>query len=261
MAPVKFGRRPAYHDVRVPRLSSLNATLPPPPLNANWYADIEAWPMLANDQVGNCVEAAILHLIQQQSRYAPPYLGLAASDAEAIGFYSAVTGYVPGNEATDQGSYVMGPNGAMQYWLNHGVAIGGVVNKCAAYLALNPADETQWMQAINVFGGVLAGISLPQNVVARPDVPFVWSDPTGAIAGGHEILLVGYETTPHGRVYDLISWGGYYRATAAFLRACLDEAVCVYDRISLDARGLNAAGIDEASLLADMTALKAEGIG
>ena len=261
MADVKFGRRPAYHDVRVPRFASVGQALPAPPLNANWYADIESWPVLANDRVGDCVEAAVLHLIQQQSRYAPPYLGLQASDAEAIALYSAVAGYVPGDDATDQGSYVLGPNGVMQYWTNTGVTIGGVLNKCAAYLAVNPADETQWMQAINVFGGLLAGISLPQTVVAHAEVPFVWSDPTGPVAGGHEILLVGYETTPHGRVYDLISWGQHYRATSAFLRACLDEAVCVYDRISLDARGLNAAGIDEVTLLADMTALKSEGIG
>jgi hypothetical protein len=102
---------------------------------------------------------------------------------------------------------------------------------------------------------MLAGISLPAVIMEADEVPYLWHDYSGPVAGGHEIWINGYETLNMGVVYDLISWGGRYRATEDFLMHCLDEAVVVVDEVELNARGVNAAGLNKAQLTADMALL------
>lgn len=255
---VKLGKRPARHDPRVPHFSKHSAALPAPPTNSNWFADVGSWQMLANDQVGDCVCAAILHLILQQESYTlAPTKPVLPTDAEAIALYSAVTGYVPGNPATDQGTYMLGAGGAMSYWSTHGVTCGGTLNKPLAFLQVGNA--TEYKQAISLFSNLLIGIRLPQAIVAADEVPEVWCDFSGPIAGGHEIILVGYETLPSGVYYDLVSWGQLYRCTEEFLLGTVDEAVTVLNPAFMNAQGLNPAGINLAALQADMAALQSEG--
>lgn len=254
---VRLGKKPAVLDKRVPRLSKLAAGLPPPPMWANWYADVEDWCMLANDQVGNCVDAAAMHMILQMMSYtmAPAKPQLPTS-AEAIAVYSANTGYIPGNASTDQGSFVLGPNGLMQYWLTHGIVCGGVLNKPTAFLQITQPNPEEWQQAIALFGSLMVGIRLPESIVAGDTVPDVWVDPTGPVAGGHELLLAGYLKTPSGTIYLAVSWGAVYRLTEEFLIAVIDEAVCVIDPAFFGVTGLDPAGLDMAALTADMDAMR-----
>ena len=79
-----------------------------------------------------------------------------------------------------------------------------------------------------------------------------------AIAGGHEVLLVGYQPSPDGNLYDLISWGAHYRATERFLFSRLDEAVAVVNSAFLDAEGHDPVGLHLPELLADMALLREE---
>jgi hypothetical protein len=255
---VCLGKKPAVKDMRVPRLSKLAAGLPPPPPSSNWYADVEAWQMLSNDQVGDCVDAAAMHIILQQMTYTmAPSKPLLPTDAEAIAVYSANTGYDPTNPSSDQGSYVLGPNGLMQYWLTHGITCGGILNKPTAFLQITrPNAVVEWQQAISLFGSLMIGMRLPDSIVSGDTVPYVWADPTGPIAGGHEILLVGYRPTSLGTVYDLVSWGQLYRATEDFLLNTVDEAVCVIDPAFFGVTGLDPAGLDMAALTADMELLR-----
>lgn len=234
------------------------AALPPPPASSNWSAEVGSWGMLANNQVGNCVWAAILHMILQQASYAQaPAKPRPPTAAEAISVYSAATGYVPGRPATDLGTYMMGKGGAAEFWTNTGVKCGGVLNKPQAILQVSTKDTTEWRQAIHIFGSMLVGIALPQSIENAEEPPFVWSDPSGPSAGGHEIIVTGYLTVANGVLYEIVSWGQVFRVTEAFLLATIDEALCVYDRVSLDARGVSPAGLSEAVLLADMDSLRA----
>jgi hypothetical protein len=100
------------------------------------------------------------------------------------------------------------------------------------------------------------GIRLPMAIAEAEVLPFVWEQASGPVAGGHEILLVGYQEVAGEMLYDLVSWGALYRATGDFLQAVTDEAVCVYDRAGLNARGVNASGLDENALLAYMSRLR-----
>lgn len=262
---LRFGKREARHDHRVPRLSKHAPGLPAPPLQSNWYADIGAWEMLGNDLVGDCVEAAILHQILQITSYVSPGLAPLPTQAEALAFYSAATGYDPtktdadGNNPTDQGSYVLGPGGVLDYWLKTGVVCGGVLNKPSAFMQITRPNPIEWMQAINTFGSVLLGIQLPEAIVSGDTVPDVWSTSSGPVAGGHEIIAVGYDSTVPTEVrFNIISWGARYAATEDFLLAVVDEAVTVFDTAFLNKLGINPAGVDQRTLLADMAALQNE---
>ena len=222
------------------------------PAASNWYADIATWQDLGNFDVGNCVVAAAMHQIMQGSAYAHPEHGVTGTTQEAIASYSAIGGYISGQPLTDQGLYVLGQGGLIEYWQRQGLMCGGLVNKPAAFIRLAVHDTTPWKQAIHYFGGVMVGLQLPKNVVATAETPFIWDDPSGPVVGGHEVYLCGYQTVADETLFDLISWGERYRATETFLLGILDEAVCVYDKVSLDARGVDPAGIDDAALMALM---------
>jgi len=213
--------------------------------------------MLANDRAGCCVQAMILHSIMQQDAYLHSGAGLIATDEEALALYSAMTGYSPDDSNTDNGTFVMGPKGAMQYWHDHGVMAGGRLNKLTACATIDPRNMLHLRQSVDVFGGVGIGIDFPVQLLSHPVVPFVWDDISGP-REGHEVLVVGYETIGSLVMYDVVSWGEIFRIPEGALLMILEEAVGIYDRASLDARGVNAAGMSEAVLLADMAALRAQ---
>jgi hypothetical protein len=256
---LRLGRKPAVADDRVPYLHSLRgaAGLPPAPAWANWYAGVGAWRMLGNDSVGDCVLAAIAHATMQFTAYTGEGTERDPTEAEVIAAYSEVTGYDPPDPATDQGTVLLGPGGAMQYWHTKGFAFAGARNKVAAYMQLHPTPGAAWQQAIHFFGGLLLGINLPEAIVAGETVPYLWNNATGPVAGGHEIWLCGYQQVEGETYYDLVSWGQRCRAPAAFLAAVTDEAVCVYDADSISARGLNGDDFEPSQLYAAMAALRA----
>ena len=257
---LKLGRRPAVLDVRVPFLRDVTTIkqLPPAPAWANWYAGEPSWPMLGNDSVSDCLQAAIGHAVQQFRTYTRDAEFPMPTDAEAVAFYSASTGYNPADPTTDQGSYVMGPNGVMQYWATKGAMFGGTLSKVQAYVQVHKTTNAeQWRQAIHYFGGLLVGISLPQSILAADTVPYVWEDASGPIAGGHEIWVCGYQQVAGQWYFDFISWGARYRATQAFLDAVTDEAVAVYDTESINGRGLNPDDFTPTQLFAAMRSIRA----
>lgn len=253
---IKLGKREARHDRRVPRLSQHAAGLPPPPASSNWWATVGDWQMLANDQIGDCVPAAMMHLIYQQSSYTNPGLAPVPTEAETVAFYSAVTGFMWGNAATDQGSFVLGADGAMSKWFQDGIVCGGVLNKVTSFLQITQPNPQEWQQAVSMFSNLLVGIQLPKGIVDGDSVPECWRDFSGPVAGGHEVLVCGYQTLNSGVYYDVISWGEHFVVTENFLQHTLDEAVTVLNPAFINAQGLNPVGIDHAMLLAQMEAMR-----
>lgn len=246
----KLGKRPAVKDPRVKRLSFVAPNLPEPPTDVNWYAAVENWNMLANDQVGNCVEAGTLHAIQQFSTYAGN--PLTPSAEEALDFYSKATGYNPNDPTSDQGSYVLGPGGTMQYWHDTGIMCGGLINKVEAFLQITQKNPREWRQGVHLFGGLLTGMMIPESLMAGDEVPHLWQDFSGPTAGGHEVWINGYETLNSGRVYDLVSWGQMYRATEEFLIHCVDEMVVIIDMVEFNKQGLTGGGLSVADLMSGL---------
>jgi hypothetical protein len=254
---VKLGRRPAVEDRRVPFLRDLSAAraLPPPPASVNWYAGIGSWGMLGNDTAGDCVEAMAGHATLQFTTYADrPRIPTAT---EAIQLYSDITGYVPGDDASDQGTAVMGPGGLMEHWASKGVVFGGARSYARGCVQLHLDGSGYLQQAAHYFGGIALGINLPADIVSGDSIPYLWSDPSGPIAGGHEVWVDGYLTENRMLYWDFVTWGRRCRMTDTFLHAVAQEAVAVYDPDSLNARGLNGDDFDAAELLAAMAELRA----
>lgn len=258
--PYRTGKKPHVVDDRIPRMSTFfhHQPLPPAPAKSDWYSKVTNWGMLGNDTWGDCVEAAVLHWIMQMSAWVDP-TPLVATTNEAEKFYE-FTGFDPLRQETDQGTYVLGNDGAMQWWMNRGVTCGGELNKATGFLQMKRKVPSEWQQGIYNFGGMLTGIQLPANILGGDRVPEVWSQVNPEIDGGHEILINGYEDSPSmGKLYNLISWGEMYLATEAFLMQVVDETVVVIDPIEVDARGVNVQGLNMDQLAANMDLLRRAG--
>ena len=100
---VKLGRKAVVHDPRTIRFAKYlkPEKLPKPPSSYNSGAKVQRWGMLANDKLGDCTCAGILHMImlwRSSDGPAPMFY-----DNQAIDLYIKLCGYQPGKPETDQG--------------------------------------------------------------------------------------------------------------------------------------------------------------
>jgi hypothetical protein len=172
-----------------------------------------AWGMLDNDQIGDGTIAAIGHAVALWRSYAPPMTFM--TDAEAITAYSAVSGYVPGNAATDKGVLL---KSALDYWMNPGIVAGGKLDKLGGFTPLDWKDHQAVTDAVEKDGCVICGVILriAQAINQEP----VWQTIDSPIAGGHCVLIV--KITDQGPV--CVTWGQLVQITWDWWDACTDEA-------------------------------------
>jgi hypothetical protein len=154
-----------------------------------------------NDQLGDCVIAGIAHVVGtlRGNSGAAPFL---YSNDEIVALYSAIGGYVPGDASTDQGC---NEQTALNYWQNNG-APAGSTHRIVGWIAVNPADPTEFRTALWLFENLYFGMELPDPWInpAPASSNFVWdvagpADPNN----GHCVVGVGY--TPQGVIID--TWG------------------------------------------------------
>jgi hypothetical protein len=213
---MRLGLIPSGETPSVPHFDRLMALAPAPepPDVVDWTDGIDGWPMLANDQFGDCTIAGVLHYAQAASRWrdgAP----IQPTDADAEAGYRAV-----GWDGTGEG------NGArlvdvMTHWRDVGFACAGGVDRIDGFVRLGvPALKT----ALWLAGPLLLGVALP--VAAQ--VQDVWPTPgalTGPNApdswGGHCVMLAGLDGQARAK---LVTWGGVKIATSGWLAAYFAEA-------------------------------------
>lgn len=258
---VKLGKRHVRSDKRTLRLSDYLHTevLAAPPAVCDWTVKAPSWPMLANDQLGDCTCAGAGHMVEcWTGNVGSPFM---PTDAEAIAMYQAVGGYVPGNPATDNGADEIT---VLNYWRQTGFAN----HKIDAYVSVNPQNATEVRQAINLFGGVYIGLAMPSawqgqmtwdapssGVLARAYRALVGDNQwTPGSWGGHAVPLLRYDSDG----YTPITWGSSsYTLTDSGLATYCDEAYAAVSKDFIAANGLDPQGFNLAQLMADLQEVSA----
>ena len=216
---IKFGRRRPVAVGPTFRLANyLRASLPAPPASCDYSpAAVRALAqMYGNDALGDCVIAGGYHIVGvETSNAGNAYI---ATEKQIEKDYGAIGGYVPGDPSTDQGCDEVT---AMNYWQEHGFADG---TRPLGWLALDPSDVTEVMQALHLFENCMFGVELPDGWVNPfPSASgFTWDvagspDPDN----GHCYIGCGYDA----RGIKISTWGMLGTTTwAAVKQYCAAKA-------------------------------------
>lgn len=215
---MKLGKAPARHDARTLRMARYLTTLVSPPAAIDYTKLVSAWPMMLNDKLGDCTCACAGHFIQEWTTLTQkPFVPV---DAAVEAMYSAITGYQPGNPATDNGAVVLD---VLNYWRQIGLA----GHRIMAYAAVNPGHLLEVQASIYLFGGMYLGVQLPASAQDQD----VWTVPDGGPVrggevgswGGHAVPVMAYDTEG----LTCITWGATKRMSWAFFQTYCDEAYAV----------------------------------
>ncbi len=196
MCIFKLGRkRPSLAARRLQLADYLSPDLPVPSAVEHWAKRSPGLPSLeniyGNNTLGDCVEAAAGHMIGLWRGNAGNSLPAPTAE-QVIQFYSATSGYVPGDPATDQGSDEIT---VLNYWVAQGFFPDGS-SKIAGWANVNAGNELMMKQCIYLFETGMAALELPDAYINPfPSANgFVW-DVAGAPnpANGHAVMAVGYD--------------------------------------------------------------------
>lgn len=215
-AMVKLGRRPARLDRRNLRLAHyLAADIPTPPDTVDYGASIKDWGMLANDQLGDCTCAGILHMIMLWN--AENGVHLQFRDGDAIKLYEQLCGYDPRDPNTDQGGIELDILKSWRKMPIYGTSLLGFAS----------VDPTNWKEvrlAHWLAGSLYMGLSLP--VSAQNETIWSHTSDTPGGWGGHCTISNGYGKLGGFNCSDYLSavtWGTKQRMTPRWLAKYCDE--------------------------------------
>jgi hypothetical protein len=253
----KFGRRAPI--VRGPRLKLGNYllnSLPNPPTTCDYMTPAKAAiaQMYDNDSLGDCVIAGMAHGI---GIWTASGLGTPAilTNDQIIAAYGAIGGYVPGDEATDNGC---DEQTALNYWQTKGFAPGAPdPYQILAWAAVDPSNPNEYRAAIWLFEYLMYGVALPDAWVnPMPSASgFTW-DVAGAPdpENGHCFVSGAYDAS----TLQIATWAMEGRITDAATEyyAAPEQGGELYCALSADSiirasqRAPNGFAID--ALLADI---------
>jgi hypothetical protein len=147
----------------------------------------------------------------------------------------------------------------LKYWRKTGIG----KDKITAFAALEPKNNVQAEDAINLFGNAYIGLALP-NFAVPPDTNFLdipWVVPAGGPTGsnaapnpqnGHCIPAVGYDQ----RQLYVVTWGALKTMSWQFYDAYADEALAVLSNDWISQKvGTSPSGFDLAALEQDLQAV------
>jgi hypothetical protein len=148
----KMGRkRPIARGPRLSLKNYLTRALATPPAAVDYTkaASAELAQVLMNDQLGCCTASGAFHIDGV-------LLGNAGSpltwiDEQIVAFYSATTGYIPGDPSTDQGG---NEQDVLNYWQSKGLLANGD-HKIKGWLAVNGNDVEECKTAVYLFENLL----------------------------------------------------------------------------------------------------------
>lgn len=253
---LKLGKHPAVKDERDFKFSSFVdfAVIPKTPKTFGHERYI-SFPMCGNgpdesvapgfEGAGDCVFAGACHETEIWLKESGAVTNVAPmfSGKTAIHDYSAVTGYVVGNDASDQGTNV---RDALKYRSTTGILdVHGAHHKIAGYLALDPGNVDHLYAAMYLFGVVGIGIDFPQSAMDQFNAGKTWTYVASSPSdGGHYIPLVAKRN-----VLKCVTWGKVQGMTLGFYQHKCDEAYVILSKESINsATKKSPEGIDIAGL-------------
>lgn len=252
---MKFGKKPPKVHPSTLRLSKylpkvipsddFGVTLPAAPAKTFWEYRVpeSQWQDFGNTTIGDCTVAAISHMLMNETAHT----GLMVIPAirDVLGFYSAVSGYIPGNDATDNGAAITDVLALQQ-----STGISG--HKIVAWAAIDPTNIAAVKQGIFIFGSVDIGFNVPQYAMEQVQAMMDWTVMQGNsnIVGGHSVPLFGYGSLGA----TCVTWGKLQRMSWDFFKAYCDEAYVAISEDWLKA-GRSPSGFNMDALRADIAAL------
>lgn len=242
---MKLGRKAIKTDSRTLALGKyLTPSLPAPPPTADWTKGITSWGMMLNNTLGDCTIAGVAHAVQVWT--ANNGKMTTVPDPTVESYYEKWDGYNPANPSTDNGGVELD---VLNDWKQQGFA----GNTLTAFADPKVANLTEIHQAIQLFGGVYIGLSLPLTAQTQD----VWDVVAkgGAKAkpgswGGHCVFVPKYDA----KTFTCITWGQLKTMTVAFWNKYCDEAHALLSPDWLSTKG-SPAGFDMAQLQADLAAI------
>jgi len=239
---MRLGRKAVKTDSRTLMLARYMTALPAPPKKRDWSKGITNWGMMKNDQLGDCTIAGAAHAIQVWTANTSNEVTL--TDDQVVAAYEKWDGYNPADPATDHGGVELD---VLKLWQKQG--LDG--HKLVAFADPSVKNLTEIRQAINLFGGVYIGLSLPLSA-QNQDVWDVVKGPKGKVGswGGHCVFVMAYDD----KSFTCVTWGMVKKMTVAFWKKYCDEAHALLGQDWLAANKAPS-GFDLAQLQADLAAL------
>lgn len=240
---MKLGRKAIKRDSRTMRLSRyFTAELPAPPASCDYSKGITQFGMMLNDQLGCCTIAGIGHALQTWT--ANVSTEITVPDSSILTFYEKWDGYVQCDPSTDQGGIELD---VLKNWKNSDFS-GYKLN---AYGSIHPAATDHVKQAINLFGGVYIGISLPLS--AQNQIGSTWDvagGKSGAAGswGGHAVFVLAYDD----KGLTCVTWGELQKMTWDFWNTYVDECYGLVSPDWIGANGNSPCGFNLAQLESDV---------
>jgi hypothetical protein len=242
---MKLGVKAVKTDSRTLQLAKYMTALPAAPPSRDWMNGVQDWGMMANDKHGDCTIAAAAHAVQVWSLNTGKEITV--SDDVVLSYYSQWDGYNPDDSSTDKGGVELD---VLSDWQKDSFAD----HKLIAFADPVVTDLDSIRQAINLFGGVYIGISLP--ITAQRQLVWDVAHNGGSNAhagswGGHAVFVPTYDETS----FTCITWGAPKKMTVAFWNKYVDEVHALLSQDWISEKG-SPGGFALADLQADLDLIK-----
>lgn len=211
--------------------------LPTPPASFSWSkGNTVSYPILGNDQYGDCYYAAICHAAQT---YTANGASECAFDPGAvIARYKILSG---GDNGLDDAT-------TMPEWKSGIVGPKGP-HKILDEMTVNPNDDAATALAMWLFCGLIYTAALPDAWVRNPHPGDVWYQSQSNPQNGHAMFLTGRKTAG---TYDLQTWGFNppINLTPDGLKGSDPELIVAFSLEMFNAQGIAPCGLAYSQLAA-----------
>ncbi len=247
--PLMFGKKPAEPDAVKLKFATYfdSSELPTPPraYGVAVNALVNTWPMFGNSTYGDCVWAGAAHETMLWVREGGSKVLF--TDSTVLSDYSALTGFIPSDPATDKGTSMAD---AAAYRQKTGIMdASGLRHKVGPYVALEAGNLEQVTLASYLFSVAAIGVRMPQSAVKQFESAQPWTlFKNSKIVGGHYVPLVGRNSNGS---FIVVTWGRLQAVQPSWIQEYMDEGLA-YLSLERLRNSVSPLGFDQATLERDL---------